>query len=356
MKIVFITASLRQGGAERAISSLSNELVNRRNELIIYTLNKEKSFYTLDSKVSIVPLEFGGYGVIKNIYIIDSLRKQLKKDKPDVIVSFDSRTLLYSVLSATKSVKVVYSERSNPLVYPKSKIWRNIRNWAMEMGKVKLCVFQTRDVQALFRKKIQDKSIVIPNAIFNPQIENIKTPEKRENYISAMGRLVCDIKGFDVLIRAFSKISPEFPDIQLRIYGHGKDEEMLRKISIECNCVEKVELIKGNENAIEEVAKSRVFVLSSYFEGYPNALLEAMACGVPCISTNCKFGPSDIIKNKENGLLIDVGDEDNLAEALRTILKNPQYAEKLGTCATLYKKENSINKISMIWEDVIKKI
>lgn len=354
MKIVFITASLRQGGAERAIVSLSNELVNRRNEVIIYTLNKEKSFYTLDSKVSIVPLEFGGQGLIKNIYIINSLRKQLKKDKPEVIIAFDSRTLLYSVLSAPKSVKVVYSERSNPLVYPKSKIWRKLRKWAM--GRVKLCVFQTRDVQTLFSKKIQNRSMVIPNAIFNPQIENIKIPEKRENCISAMGRLICDIKGFDVLIRAFSKISPEFPDIQLKIYGQGKDDEKLRKISIECNCAEKVELINGNENAIEEVAKSRVFVLSSYFEGYPNALLEAMACGVPCISTNCMFGPSDIIKNKENGLLINVGDEDNLAEALRILLKNPQYAEELGTCATLYKKENSINKISMIWEDAIKKI
>ena len=226
----------------------------------------------------------------------------------------------------------------------------------MGLGRVKLCVFQTRDVQSLFRKKIQDKSIVIPNAIFNPKIENIKTPEKRENYISAMGRLVCDIKGFDILIRAFSKISAEFPDIQLRIYGYGKDEEMLRQISKECNCAEKVELIKGNENAIEEVAKSRIYVLSSYFEGYPNALLEAMACGVPCISTNCKFGPSDIIKNKENGLLIDVGDENALAEGLKTLLKDPQYAEKLGICASLYKKENSINKISMIWEDAIKKI
>ena len=116
MKIVFITASLRQGGAERAIVSLSNELVNRRNELMIYTLNKEQSFYTLDSKVSIVSLEFGGHGLIGNISIINSLRKQLKKDKPDVIISFDSRTLLYSVIAATKSLNVVYSERSNPLV------------------------------------------------------------------------------------------------------------------------------------------------------------------------------------------------------------------------------------------------
>ena len=197
---------------------------------------------------------------------------------------------------------------------------------------------------------------MIPNAVFNPAIKRIRRPDKRDNYISAMGRLVCEIKGFDVLIRAFASISLDFPEIKLRIFGYGKDYEKLLNISKECNCSSRVQLIAGNENAIEEVAKSKIFVLSSNFEGYPNALLEAMACGVPCIATDCQFGPSDIIDNGENGLLVNVANEKQLAKALRFLLNRPDLAEKMGICAEKYKITNSIDNIARLWEKEFEKI
>lgn len=190
MKIAFITGSLNQGGAERVICSLANELVERQHYVIIYTLVAEKSFYALDKNVRRINIKFDGRNIFKNLDIIYQLRNRLRIDKPDVLISFDSRTLVYSVMARINKIAIVYSERSNPRVYPPQTVWRCLRDLAIK--KTKLCVFQTQSVLSLYPKLV-NKSVVIPNAIFNPILKDIQFPQIRENVISVMGRLNCKI-------------------------------------------------------------------------------------------------------------------------------------------------------------------
>lgn len=353
MRIAFLTASLRQGGAERVISSLSNELAGREHEVIIYTLRADKSFYTLNEKVRQIYIQADGKGIIKNATIIASLKHRLKVDRPNILISFDSRTLVYSVLARIKKLTLVYSERSNPLVYPIKPVWRRLRDMAMNY--TDLCVFQTQSVASLY-PKLAEKRVVIPNAIFNPNLKKACLPERRENYISAMGRLDCSIKGFDKIICAFARIEKEFPEIGLKIYGVGKDRDLLENLANRKGIGDRVEIIEGNENAIWDVAKSRLFVMFSYFEGFPNALIEAMACGVPCISSDCDFGPRDIITHGSNGCLVKVGDVDGLEQEMRGILNNQIDADEIGRNGKITSENYALPNIVDQWENCIRTV
>ena len=343
----------RQGGAERVISSLANELDERKHRIIIYTLNSEESFYKLNDGVQRITIHAGGKGILKNMSIISGLKHQLKRDRPDVLIAFDSRTLVYSILARVGKLAIVYSERSNPEVYPTKKVWRYARNWAMK--KAELCVFQTASVAAIY-PELSERSVVIPNAIFNPALKRFSPPKERENCISAMGRLDCSIKGFDKVICAFEQVAQEFPGVKLKIYGNGKDREFLQNIAEEMNLEDRVEIVQGNENAILEVAKSRLFILFSYFEGFPNALIEAMACGIPCISSDCNYGPRDIITHGSNGCLVKVGDIDALAQEMRNVLGDQKYAKALGCEAKITSKKYALPVIVTRWEDSLYRI
>lgn len=355
MRIVFLTSSLRQGGAERAIVSLSKRLMQMGHDVHIYLLeNEEDTFFKVDSAITLHRLKFQNIRYVTSFFIAHSLHRELRRNHCDWIIAFDARTLVYSVLAKTKGTRIAYSERSNPKVYPSNAIWRKLRSCCLTFSD--LCVFQTKRVQQLFPKSVIRKSVVIPNAIFNETIYNVKLPEIRENYISAMGRLVCSIKGFDKLIISFSQIAKKYPEIDLRIYGDGPDKNLLMSVALAYGVSDRVQIISGNENAILEIRKGRAFILSSYFEGFPNALLEALACGVPCISVDCDFGPRDIIKNEYNGILIPSLDQDLLAMAIEKVLDNKEFAEKIGLNAFHERNNYSIETIAKQWESALRAV
>ena len=352
MKLVFLTGTLQQGGAERTIASLANAFSRSGHEVLIYILEKEKNiFYHLDPAVKIQYVDFKSIRFVSNYYIVKNLHTQLQKDHPEWVLTFDARTLVLVMLAHTKEQRVLYSERSNPLCFPVSKLWRTLRS--IFIKRTDLNVFQTESVRNLFPTSVQKNSVVIPNAIFNECIYDLPYPAHRLPVIAAMGRLDCSIKGFDILLRAFAQIAKQIPDFKLRIYGHGKDEMLLKKLAEELGVSDRFEIIKGNENAIIEVSQARAFVLSSHYEGYPNALLEALACGVPCIAADCNYGPRDIICDGENGLLVPEGDENALAQAILHLVSDDEYAERLAEKAFEIRQSMSLSRIAALWEEVL---
>lgn len=355
MKISFLTGSLKQGGAERTISSLANYFAEKGHQVIIYTLSDPATdFFALSNKVQEVYLKIPNIKFIGNLFQIKAIKNQLKKDKPDWLITLDARSLVVAVFAGVKGVKVAYSERSNPAKFPESEIWKKLRLRALK--KASLTVFQTEDVKNYFPDYVQKHSIVIPNAIFNESIADFKIPETRENNVSAMGRLNCTVKGFDVLVKAFSIIAPEHPGTKLRIFGHGPDAQKLTDLARECGIEDRFEIIAGNENAIWEVAKSRVFVLSSTFEGFPNALLEAMACGVPCVASDCDYGPRNLIRDGENGLLVPVGGVKELAASISRILSDENLAKNISRNAFMDRRKYSLDKIGELWETALNSV
>lgn len=297
MKILFTTGCMNEGGAERVVANLANafakdnevSIVITINDTSKYELNSDILFYSLDEDK--VPKNI----VLKNVKRMKKFKKIIKCFKPDIIVSFlpepSYRALL---LSFFNKIPVIVSVRNDPKVEYKSlkdKILMRLL-YPLASG----FVFQTKEAQEYFGSKIQSKSIVIPNPVDKRFLEK-NCEGQRSNTIVTVGRLE-EQKNHELLINAFSKITNEIPEYKLIIYGEGSLRERLEQQIKNLKLEEKV-LLPGVEKNIEEkIYNARLFVLSSNYEGMPNALMEAMALGIPSISTDCPCGRTKRINKR----------------------------------------------------------
>ena len=141
------------------------------------------------------------------------------------------------------------------------------------------------------------------------------------------------------------------------IYGEGDKRGELEKLVEELGLKDRISLPGNIRNIADEMEKNSLFVLSSDFEGMPNALMEAMALGLPCVSTDCPCGgPRYLIKNGENGVLVPVGDADALAEAMKKMLHDEDLRIRIGNNARTIQTRLSPEKIYGQWESYIKSI
>ena len=179
-----------------------------------------------------------------------------------------------------------------------------------------------------FPESLQKKSRIIVNAV-NPAFFGVERYPER-GLIVTCGRLN-EQKNHDMLIRSFLEVSKYHPHAKLHIYGEGALKNRLQELIDENNLNDKVELCGSTNNVAGVLSRASVFVMSSDYEGMPNALMEAMASGVPCVSTDCPCGgPHMLINDKINGLLVPVGDKVSLANAIQTLLSDTDYAEEIG--------------------------
>ncbi|MGI5977403.1 MAG: glycosyltransferase family 4 protein [Candidatus Limivicinus sp.] len=356
MNITLFISSLYGGGAERVTCSLANYLAGRGHEVEILTMAETENSYQLNGEVSVQALlymrERKGK-LYNNVLRITRLRQYMKKhtEKDVYIVMLPIPTvLLLSLRSATKA-KIIASERVSPAAYDfiKTKALRRLAPRADGF------VFQTQEALEWYGESVKHvRTAVIPNAI-NRQFLRPRYKGERKKNIVAAGRLSKQ-KNFELLIRAFKKITPDCPDYKLIIYGEGGLRKELEALIKENGLEDLVSLPGNTTEIIEKIQDASLFVLSSDYEGMPNALMEAMALGLPCISTDCPCGgPRFLIENGINGLLVPVGDEDKLSEAIKKILNNPQLADKFGTEASKISGRLDPDKIYGQWEAFIKK-
>lgn len=356
MKILFTLGTLKKGGAERVITNLSNYLVKNNNEVIITTTIKGKTFYELNKKIKLYGLDDEKISlnfIMKNKKRLTELKKILKDEKPDIIVSFlpepSYRVLFLKIFN--RQLKVIVSVRNDPKVEYKSKINRLVMKMLYPLADG--FVFQTQEAKEYFSKRIQRKSVIIPNPINEEFICEPYTGE-REKTIVTVGRLE-EQKNHKMLIDAFSKLPKEFNEYKLIIYGEGslrhKLEQQINNLGLE----NRVILAGQVDDIKKEIYKAGVFVLSSNYEGMPNSLMEAMALGIPCISTDCPCGgPRFLIKNGYNGYLVPVNDTCSLLKTMQNVLNNNQTeaSQKVHKIAV----DLHPNKINKEWEKYIVKI
>ncbi|MCG3656768.1 glycosyltransferase family 4 protein [Aliarcobacter butzleri] len=344
MKLCFIIYSLGNGGAERVLTTLANYFIDEY-EISIITFNDEKSFYRLDQRIKIIPLSSNKnskniFDAIKNnISTIIKLIKTIKKVNSDVVISFMTTSNILSILACKILNKpIIISERTN-YDFLSSKIWKKIRKIVYPFCN-HLVVQSSYDLEKYnFVKNVS----IIENPLF---IKDFSEQIERKNYFLAVGRLD-KVKGFDMLIEAYSKLNTSW---KLKIVGEGKERKALQDQIESLNLIDKVELL-GRKNDIEEYYyKAGIFVLSSRMEGYPNALVEAMACGCPCISFDCKTGPSSIIKNNINGILIANENNEELSNAMNELFLNEEDRQKLSKKALEIRENLNIKKISEKWK------
>ena len=330
LKITIYIGGLTGGGAERVCCNLANSLVEKGHEVTILTVStSQNTSYAVNENVKLESLETTKRiknntlrMLVKQLNLISFIRKK----STDVYIVMLPRTIR-SLMFFRRFINapIIFSERANPESYDKKtqKVLKKAANFADGI------VFQTELAQKWYLPYIKNRSVIIPNAI-NPEFIRPIYGGEREKIIVSVGRLT-EQKNFKLLLDAFCDVYSEFTEYKLRIYGKGPLENELRTYAESLGINDRVQFMGYVSNIPEELEKSSIFVLSSDFEGMPNALLEAMAVSLPCISTDCPAGGSAfLIDNGKNGLLVPMKDKTKMVEAMRILLSDENYAMNLG--------------------------
>lgn len=341
MKIGFLIYNLQGGGAERVVSNLANQFVNVGYETFIFLFAKEDIKYKLDSRVKIIACDIKKTGnrYYRTLRRIRLIRHQLLKVKPDILFAFTVSMVPYALISTIgMQCKVIGTERANPKTHTKG--YQLVIKYLSE-----LCdgyIFQTKGALNYYPKKTGSKAVVIGNPLSGRLCEWKKIPGMR---ICTVGRLHDD-KDFFTLIYAFKEFHKFYPQSSLTIFGEGPLKEHL------VNHVEKLKLknavcFKGFvEDLSSQIAEYSVFAFSSKSEGMPNALMEALAAGMPCISTDCEFGPGELIEQGRNGILVKTGNAEELKEALIWMAEHEDERISMGAEAKKILETYSVDKIT----------
>ncbi|MCR4675746.1 MAG: glycosyltransferase [Sphaerochaetaceae bacterium] len=357
MKVFFICKKLSEGGAERVVSNLCSAFSLRGHDTAVINCFKTDLDYPVEKGVRRFFLEEESSQndpfLKRNLRRIRGIREILKKERPDVVISFMAESNFRTVAgTAGLGIKTIISVRNDP-----EKEYEGRFATALAKGLLPQadgCVFQTPDAQAYFPEKLQKKSVIIPNAVKQDFFEVKREP--KEFLVTSCGRLT-EQKDYRSLILAFKDLLKKVPRARLQIYGTGELEEELKELSRK-EKLEKFVSFFGRSSDIPSVlSKTSLFVLSSAYEGMPNALMEALAAGVPSVSTDCPCGgPRMLIENGVNGLLVPPGDPEALSKAMEEILTHPIKAQKMGEEARKRAQEYTTDKITDRWEEYVRQV
>lgn len=358
-KILFHINSMGKGGAERVISILSHYFAQDGYDVSVATLWNAEEEYALDPRVRRINV-----GLTKDeekkgrLYkaMVRMLRYKgcIRKEKPDIVISFCANANFRSAYSlmGTK-IPLLVSVRNDPqkdyAPYPKKCRYMT--------KKAAGCVFQTPDAQKFFDAELQEKSRIIWNPLDEKYLSSGEKEEgssiERDKTIVNVGRITKQ-KNQMLLLKAFSKICDEFPDYQLLIYGEdaGVKQELVTFCQ-EHKIMDRVLWMGASSTLEKDIKNAGVFVLSSDYEGMPNVLIEAMAMGIPSISTDCPCGGSAMLMERYGGILTPVGDEEALANAMRKVLSDSEYARQLSENAKRVVEQVNPEKIYQEWKDYV---
>lgn len=356
MHIAVVTRNMGAGGAERVIAQLLQSWVQHGIRCSLFCVDPIDPFYTVPNAVNCynVP-HFSEQRYMDKVRKYIYLRKILKKIKPDIVLALPEEIGIYVGLALLRTgIPLVVSERNNPWTMPYKKISRALRRVIYPF--VDGFIFQTEQAASFFTVKQQKRGVILPNPLEIDRLP-IKFEGKREKIIVGVGRLEYQ-KNFDMLINAFAEFYKTHQNYKLVIYGEGT----LRKHLTEH--IEMLSLPQGtitlpgkSSQVLQKINRAEIFVLSSDFEGMPNALIEAMACGIPCISTNCPSGgPADLIENGRNGFLVPVGNYKALSEKMAILADNQALAQTFSMCYKEIQERFQSKKVSESWLAYLKKI
>lgn len=349
-KICFIINRLNGGGAERVISVISSNLCKDYDITIILLMNTEEKMYEVNKKVKIVQLNKYHSKKEQLMKTPRDLSKIMIELNADIYISFCTMENVMSLLANFKAHKtLIIAERNSPKTEEINPIFKVLRKLLYKYADK--YVFQTEEAMSYYSKKIQQRGYVIPN----PVKDNLpETEYESTKIISAVGRLNKQ-KNYPLLITAFSNFIRMYPEYILEIYGEGIEKNNICELIIQYHLEDKVILKGFSENVHEHIRKSEFYIMTSDYEGMPNALLEALAIGLPCISADCPVGgPRELIGDNRNGFLFEVGNYNDLLDKMCILADDKVLREKLGRKAKEYIRYNySIEKITEQWERVI---
>ena len=360
MKLAFLFGSMKRGGAERVIASLANTYCAQGDEIHIITMDNSESGYALDERIRHIRLNLAMktrnrlQGLLRNLRVIRALRRQIRAGGYDALITFELRqaVLLQYAFPFGRRFRLITSERANPRMRRLSRMEK--RQYDRLLPRVDGFIFQTERASLLYPEELRRKGRVIHNGVFPEVLPGELTPfeARRSREICAVGRLA-EQKGHDLLLQAFARFRESHPAHRLHIYGAGPLKEKLEGQIAQLGLGACVTLHGSVPDVMHQAADMGMFVLASRYEGMPNALMEAMACGLPCVAADCDFGPGELIRDHENGLLTPVEDVDALAQAMAEIADDPALARRLSENAVDIRRTHDGREIARQYHQYI---
>lgn len=360
MKILLCIGTLRSGGAEKNISILANFLVKKKFHVTILTFDKKfsKPFFYLDKKVEVLNLNIlkkseNIFSTFNNFIIrIRLIRRIVKKAKYECFISFIN-TMNITMLISTMflNLKKIISDRNNPYYSRNSFLIKLLKLFFYRLADN--LVLQTKQAKEYYWF-IKNKKIKIINNFFDEDLSVKKKYKLKKKIKIIVVSKIEKQKGINLIINSLAKIRNKYNFI-CDIYGSGSLIFDIKK-NIKVNNLKFLVSIKKPVRLKKIYKNYDIYILSSYFEGYPNSLVEAMICGLPVISSECSFGPREIISNKKNGLLFKVGSVNDLTKKLEFFMNNYSSASKMGINAKNFYKPDQINKRNLSkWLNILEK-
>ena len=347
MKIDFIVSSLRIGGAERVLVTLTDLFTEKGLNVRVNTFLPHMDFQ-LDSSVAYNNLNTSTIKIqtIRYLYELFKFYKK-KENRPDVVISFMTQTSLSSIIICKIfGIKVIACEHTNHLrTSTNVNLVRFTRKYIYRCADA-ITILTKFDFP--YYRKINKRVVVMPNP------NSFKIPETnilREKTILAVGNLdKYKVKGFDNLISLIRTPLKNHPNWKLKIAGSGEQGmKHLKKLAKNEDVENQIEFLGHCHDIADLMNQSSIFVLSSRMEGLPMALIEAMSQGMACIAFDCISGPSDIISNEENGLLIKNQDLDDMQVALCRLMNDKELRIRFGQNAMKITKRYSPENIYKKW-------
>lgn len=354
--IALFISALRKGGSERVLVNLAEYLKKQGVQVTVVTQYKGKGEYELSPDIKrvfseITEEETSRSRAVNFVRRFRKLRRIWKEEKPDVILSFIGKNNLMALLTSSfLNIPVVISVRGEPQAEYASGLMRFLAR--TYFAKAAGVVLQTKEAFSFFPDRIRKKAVILKNPL-NPSFIRERFEGERELCIHAVGRMDAN-KNHEMILHAFSGLAEDFPGARLVIYGNGECREPLLKLAGQMGLSERVSLPGAVADVADKIYKSSAFVLSSFSEGMPNTLIEAMCLGLPVISTDCPCGgPAELIQDGVNGFLIPPGDTDALERKLRILLSDREKADEMGRNAARLLEEYLPEQVDREWMEYL---
>jgi glycosyltransferase involved in cell wall biosynthesis len=360
-RITFVIPTLTSGGAERVLTTMANHWSAQNLAVTVLTLaaQGDPPFYPLAPSVQrvglgkIQPARTPLHAAINNAGRLFRLRQAIRAGQPDVVISFLDQTNVLTLL-ATRGLNlaVVVSEHTDPGLAQRHRVWDQLRT--LLYPRADRVVVLSESSKSYFPSKIQSKTQIIPNPI---QVDCPAAPIQTSSrpQVTAMGRFGPE-KGFDRLIDAFSQIAADFPGWDLVIWGDGVLRPDLTDQRDRLGLSDRILLPGRTQTPHVELRKASIYALTSHREGFPMALAEAMACGLPAVAFDLPSGPRDIIRDGIDGELVPNGDIAAFAEALASLMRDTARRRQMAERAPDVLDRFGVEHVMAIWEDLLEEL